>query len=76
MNELVVSLTLFLLSPAMAAVDGQEPRSHYEIATYTSRTECDIAARTVRIHARGARVMCLTRELTPDEKVARLEARR
>ena len=72
MNTVVVALTVFLLQPDMAG----QGRSHYEIATYTSRTECDIAARTVRIHARGARVMCLTRELTPDEKVARLEARR
>lgn len=72
MNQTLVALTLFLLQPDMSG----QGRSHYEIATYDSRTECDIAARTVRIHARGARVRCLQRELSPDEKFALLEARR
>lgn len=68
MNQTLVALTLFLLQPDMAG----QGRSHYEIATYDSRTECDIAARTVRIHTRGARVRCLL--LAPEEVRARQAA--
>lgn len=65
MNQTVIALTLFLLQPDMTGAG----RSHYELATYTSRTECDIAARTVRIHAKGARVVC--HQLAPEEVRAR-----
>lgn len=61
MIETVVALVL--LVPAA-------PSAAYELATYTSRTECDIAARTVRIDAKGVRLRCIARDPSPDERTA------
>lgn len=69
MNGLIVSLTLCLMNPAPGPVDGIEPRDCYELATYTSRTECRITAQRVKVHASGARLLCQPRELSPDEKI-------
>jgi hypothetical protein len=68
MNELVFALTLFVLNPAPGPVNGVEPRSHYELAAYTSRTEFEINARIVKIDVKAARLRCIPRVLSPDEK--------
>ncbi|MBR2819821.1 MAG: hypothetical protein IKE60_34445 [Reyranella sp.] len=70
MIETIVVLVLFVKNPPLAAVNGEEPRGAHELATYASRTECDIAARTVRIDAKAARLRCVVRELSPDERQA------
>lgn len=69
MNELVVALTVFIANPPLQAVNGVEPRSHFEIGRYDSRTECDIEARRVKIHHKGAVLRCVVRALSPDEKI-------
>jgi hypothetical protein len=70
MNELVYALTLFLLNPAQGPVEGVEPTSHYELAAYESETRCDIEARTLRVKISSARLKCMPRFLSPDEKRA------
>lgn len=62
-------VALVLLVPAA-------PSATYELATYTSRTECDIATRTVRIDAKGARLRCIARDLSADERMAIVSANR
>ena len=69
MNELVFALTVFLANPPLQAVNGEEPRSHFEIGRYDTRTECDIEARTVKVREKGARLRCVPRPLSPDEKL-------
>jgi len=69
MNQIVVSLTLCLMNPAPGPIDGIEPRDCFELAVYDSREECRITAQRVRIHAKGARLLCQPRELSPDEKI-------
>lgn len=68
MNGLVISLTLCLLQPATEAVDGIEPRQCYELRTFDSREECRITAAAIRVKAKGARITCVPRLLSPDEK--------
>jgi len=70
MNSLVYALTVFIANPPLVAVNGVEPRSHFEIARYDSATECDIEARRVRIHHKGAVLRCVKRPLSPDERLA------
>lgn len=65
----VVALTLCLNNPAPAAEHGIEPRECYELARYSSRVECRITAERIRIHAKGARLLCQPRELSPDERL-------
>lgn len=69
MNSLVIALTLCLNVPAAAAEDGIEPRACYELRTFDSRAECDVTAGTAKVHTRGARLRCIPRELSPDERV-------
>jgi len=69
MNGIVVSLTLCLMNPAPVAEGGQEPRACYELATFDTRVECRITAQRVKVHVSGARLLCLPRELSPDEKI-------
>lgn len=65
----LVALTLCLLNPAPAAVDGVQPTGCYELAVYDSKVECDINARMLRVEVK-ARLACLPRELSPDERRA------
>jgi hypothetical protein len=69
MNALVIALTLCLNTPAATAEDGVEPRACYELRTFDSKTECDVTAEMAKIHTKGARLRCLPRELSPDEKI-------
>lgn len=69
MNGLVVALTLCLLQPGTVAVDGIEPRQCFELRTYDSREECRITAAAIRVKAKGARIRCAARELSPDERI-------
>lgn len=69
MNSLVIALTLCLNVPAAAAEDGIEPRACYELRTFDSRTECDVTAETAKVHTKGARLRCIPRELSPDERI-------
>jgi hypothetical protein len=69
-NELVFALTVFIANPPLQAVNGVEPRSHFEIGRYDTRTECDIEARSVRVHHKGAVLRCVPRHLSPDERWA------
>ena len=69
MNSLVIALTLCLNVPAAAAEEGIEPRACYELRTFDSKTACDLTAETARIHAKGARLRCIPRELSPDERI-------
>ena len=69
MDGLVIALTLCLNSPAAAAEHGVEPRACYELRTFDSKTECDVTAELVKVHTTGARLRCLPRELSPDEKI-------
>lgn len=68
MAELVIALTLCFLQPLPAAVDGIEPRACIELRTYDSREECRITAVAIRVKAKGARIACMPRELSPDER--------
>lgn len=74
MNDIVFALTLFVLNPAPGPVNGVEPRSHYELAAYTSRTECEINATWVKVDPKGARLKCMPRALSAEEKRVRLMA--
>lgn len=69
MEGLVIALTLCLNDPAVAAEHGVEPRACYELRTFDRRVECDLTARAMKVHTRGARLRCIPRELSPDEKV-------
>ncbi len=69
MSETIIVLVVFLLNPPLVATNGQEPRGSYELASYTSRTACEIQARTVRLQEK-ARLRCIERDLSPDEKLA------
>ena len=69
MNGLVIALTLCLANPAPGPVDGIEPRACYELSTYDSRTECTITAERVKVRVKGARLRCIARDLSPDERI-------
>ena len=76
MNDLVIALTLFFNAPGLVPVDGLQPRSFLELRTYDSKTECEITARALKVDAPGGRLVCVRRELSPDEKRALLLAMR
>lgn len=69
MNGLVVALTLCLAHPAPGPVDGVEPRACYELLVFDSKTECRITATRVKVHVSGARLACVPRGLSPDERI-------
>ncbi|OFX05571.1 MAG: hypothetical protein A3D94_18395 [Alphaproteobacteria bacterium RIFCSPHIGHO2_12_FULL_66_14] len=69
MEGLVIALTLCLNDPAVVAEHGIEPRACYELRIFDRRVECDLTARAMKVHTRGARLRCIPRELSPDEKV-------
>ncbi len=68
MNQLVVSLTLCLMNPFPGPIDGIEPRDCFELAVYDSREECRITAQRVKVHAKGARLLCQPRERSYEER--------
>lgn len=70
MNELVIALVLTFLQPPPVALDGIEPRATIELGLFDGRTACEIAAVTWKTHAKGARIACVPRLLSPDEKRA------
>ncbi len=69
MDSLVIALTLCLNVPAAAAEHGIEPRACYELRTFDSKAECDVTAETAKVHTKGARLRCIPRELSPDERI-------
>ena len=69
MDGFVIALTLCLNAPAAIAEYGIEPRACYELRIFDSKAECDVTAERVKVHTKGARLRCLPRELSPDEKI-------
>lgn len=69
MNTFVIALTLCLNEPAAVAEHGIEPRACYELRTFGSKAECVVIAESVKVHAKGARLRCIPRELSPDERI-------
>lgn len=75
MIETIVALTACFANPPAAAENGIEPRGCIELATYTSKTECQILLPRLKIHAKGARLTCHVRELSYEERHGLVVAR-
>ncbi len=41
-----------------------------DLGRYDTATECDLQARSVKVHHRGARLRCLKAPMTPEERQA------
>lgn len=63
MNPAVYVLAVFLAG-------SPSPSGDFDLGRYDTATECDLQARSVKIHHRGARLRCLKAPMTPEERQA------
>jgi hypothetical protein len=63
MNPVVHVLTLMLATGAAQA----EP---IDLGRYTTAAECEMLARSVKVHQAGARITCIRQPMTPQERLA------
>jgi len=61
LNGFVYVLALFTADVALPV----------DLGRYDTAVECDLQARSVKVHHRGARLKCLKATMTPEERQAR-----
>lgn len=52
---------------AVFLAGSPSPAGDFDLGRYTTATECELQARSVKVHQRGARLRCLKAPMTPDE---------
>lgn len=60
MNTFVYVLALFTADVALPV----------DLGRYDTAVECDLQARSVKVHHRGARLKCIKAPMTPEERQA------
>lgn len=63
MNPTVYVLAVFLAG-------SPSPSGDFDLGRYDTAVECDLQARSVKVHHRGARLKCLKAPMTPEERQA------